>query len=165
MYLQDVMLEKFAQRQPLCEAYDEKMHFYSGVVDEIDAQPSLKDMEFARLNMEPLACSLRENARQWVSGLGKRLNDATKTKLTQLRADLEVCVTCLFPMLHMSHTHSSKTLCTCGCAIESAMVLVMCKNIVCVYIHAYKYHVYKYFSKYILCRQALRIWTDHVVNI
>lgn len=104
------MLEKFAQRQPLCEVYDEKMHFYTRVVDEIDAQPSLKDVEFARLNMEPLACSLRENAHQWVSGLGKRLNDAAKTKLTQLRADLEVCVMSLFPILHEPYTFMSSAL-------------------------------------------------------
>ena len=87
---QDVMLEKFAQRQPSCEAYDEKMHFYSRVVAEVDAQPALREVEFARLNMEPLAEALRENARQWVSALGKRLNDATRTKLTQLRTELEV---------------------------------------------------------------------------
>ena len=87
---QDVMLEKFAQRQPSCEAYDEKMHFYSRVVSEVDAQPAVKEVEFARLNMEPLAASLRENARQWVSGLGKRLNDTTKTRLAQLRTELEV---------------------------------------------------------------------------
>lgn len=104
------MLEKFAQRQPLCEVYDEKMHFYSRVVDEIDAQPSLKDVEFARLNMEPLTASLRENARQWVSGLGKRLNDATKTKLTQLRADLEVCA---LPLQHEPYTFKSNPLHMC----------------------------------------------------
>ena len=87
---QDVLLEKFSQRQPSCEAYDEKMHFYTGVVAEIDAQPTSRAVEFARLNMEPLAGSLRENARQWVSSLGKRLNNTTRTKLTQLKTDLEV---------------------------------------------------------------------------
>jgi dynein heavy chain len=85
----DVMLEKFAQRQPSCEVYDEKMHFYSQVVSEVDAQPAEKEVEFARLNLDPLAASLRENARQWVMALGKRLNDAARTKLTQLRTELE----------------------------------------------------------------------------
>lgn len=84
------MLEKFAQRQPSCVAYDEKMHFYSQVVAEVDAQPATKEVEFARLDMKPLAISLRENARQWVAALGKRLNEATQTKLTQLRTELEV---------------------------------------------------------------------------
>ena len=88
------MLEKFAQRQPSCEVYDEKMHFYSQVVSEVDAQPAEKEVEFARLNLDPLAASLRENARQWVMALGKRLNDAARTKLTQLRTELEV-YTCL----------------------------------------------------------------------
>ena len=88
--VQDVMLEKFAQRQPSCVAYDEKMHFYTHVVVEVDAQPAIKEVEFARLNMEPLAISLKENARQWVSALGKRLNDATKIQLTELRTKLEV---------------------------------------------------------------------------
>ena len=84
------MLEKFAQRKPSCEVYDEKMHFYSRVVSEVDAQPAEKEVEFARLNLVPLAASLRENARQWVMALGKRLNDAARTKLTQLRTELEV---------------------------------------------------------------------------
>ena len=84
------MLEKFAHRRPPCEAYDEKMHFYSRVVSEVNAQPALREIEFARLNMEPLAASLRENARQWVAALGRRLNDSAKTKLTQLRTDLQV---------------------------------------------------------------------------
>lgn len=84
------MLEKFSQRQPSCVAYDEKMHFYTHVVAEVDAQPAIKEVEFAQLNMEPLSISLKENARQWVSALGKRLNDATKTQLTELRTKLEV---------------------------------------------------------------------------
>ena len=89
-FSQDVLLEKFAQRRPSCEAYDEKMHFYSQVVVEVDAQPATKEVEFARLNMEPLATSLRENARQWVSALGRRLNDTARDKLTQLRTELQV---------------------------------------------------------------------------
>lgn len=88
--LQDVLLEKFAQRQPSCEAYDEKMHFYTGVAAEIDSHPSTEVVEFALLNTEPVACSLKENARQWVSSLGKRLNDSAREKLTQLKTELEV---------------------------------------------------------------------------
>ena len=98
---QDVMLEKFAQRQPSCVAYDEKMHFYSQVVAEVDSQSALKEVEFARLDMEPLAASLRENARQWVAALGKRLNEATRTKLTQLKTELEV------------HVYICVCMCTC----------------------------------------------------
>ena len=87
------MLEKFAQRKPPCEVYDEKMHFYSRVISEVDSQPAVKDVEFARLNMDPLAASLRENARQWVTALGKRLNDAARTRLIELRTELQVlCV-------------------------------------------------------------------------
>ena len=88
--LQDVMLEKFAQRQPSCVAYDEKMHFYTHVVSEVDSHPALKEVEFARLNMEPLATALKENARQWVAALGKRLNDSARSQLTELKTKLEV---------------------------------------------------------------------------
>ena len=88
--LQDVLLEKFAQRRPSCEAYDEKMHFYTGVAAEIDSQPSTEVVEFALLNTQPVACSLKTNARLWVSSLGKKLNDSAREKLTQLKTELEV---------------------------------------------------------------------------
>ena len=111
------MLEKFAQRHPSCEVYDEKMHFYSRVVSEVDGQETMREVEFARLNMDPLATSLRENARQWVSGLGKRLNDAARTRLTQLRTELEVLCgdgahnLCILLQQQMQHTYSAKLQC------------------------------------------------------
>ena len=83
-------MEKFAQRKPSCEAYDEKMNFYNGVAAEIRSQPHTEVVEFARVNTEPLATSLIENARLWVSSLGRRLNDLAREKLTELKTELEV---------------------------------------------------------------------------
>ena len=89
-FAQDAVLEKFSQRRPSCEDYDEKMHFYSSVVAEINAESTHREVEFAHLNMEPLAASLRDSAYQWVSAIGKRLNDSARVKLKQLRTNLEV---------------------------------------------------------------------------
>jgi len=96
--LQDILLEKFAQRQPTCVAYDEKLNFYSSVAAEIATHPLSREVEFAVLHIDPLAQALRENARCWVTSLGKLLNDSARESLIQLRAELEVCVRIVFVM-------------------------------------------------------------------
>ena len=83
-------MEKFAQKQPSCVAYDEKMQVYKTVGREVAAFPSAKEVEFALLRMEPLASALQENARCWVTSLGKLLNDAAKGSLVRLKAKLTV---------------------------------------------------------------------------
>ena len=87
---QDILLEKFAQKQPSCVAYDEKMQVYKTVGSEVAAFPNTKEVEFALLRMDPLASALQENARCWVTSLGKLLNDAAKDSLIQLQAELTV---------------------------------------------------------------------------
>ena len=89
--MQDILLEKFAQRQPSCVAYDEKLQFYTSVAAEISMQPMSKEVEFALLRMDPLARALQENARGWVTSLGKLLNDSARESLMSLKGELEVC--------------------------------------------------------------------------
>ena len=71
-------------------AYDEKMQVYKTVGSEVAAFPSTKEVEFALLRMDPLASALQENARCWVTSLGKLLNDAAKDSLIQLKTELTV---------------------------------------------------------------------------
>ena len=85
-------MEKFAQKQPSCATYDEKMQVYKTVDSEVASLPSTKEVEFALLRMEPLARALQENARCWVTSLGKLLNDAAKESLVQLKNELSVSV-------------------------------------------------------------------------
>ena len=56
---QDILLEKFAQRNPSCVAYDEKLNFYSSVAAEISTQSMSRQVEFALLHMEPLSRALQ----------------------------------------------------------------------------------------------------------
>lgn len=84
------VLEKFAQRRPTCVAYDEKLHFYSSVAAEVATHSSSREMGVAVLHLDPLARALQENARSWVTSLGKLLNDSAKESLTKLNAELEV---------------------------------------------------------------------------
>lgn len=79
-------------------AYDEKLNFYTSVAAEIATHPLSREVEFAVLHIDPLAQALRENARCWVTSLGKLLNDSARESLMQLRAELEVCVRIIFFM-------------------------------------------------------------------
>ena len=66
------------------------MHVYTTVAVEIAGHGMQKDVEFARLRMEPLARALQANARCWVTSLGKLLNDSARESLNQLHSELEV---------------------------------------------------------------------------
>ena len=79
-------------------AYDEKLNFYTSVAAEIATHPLSREVEFAVLHIDPLAQAPRENARCWVTSLGKLLNDSARESLMQLRAELEVCVRIIFFM-------------------------------------------------------------------
>lgn len=84
------MLEKFALKDPSCEMYDEKMHFYSTVEADIVAQPVDKQVKFILLHMSSLSTSLKNIAHNWVTSLGKLLNDSARSSLTKLDAQLDV---------------------------------------------------------------------------
>lgn len=66
------------------------MYIYSSVGAEIADTPVTKQMEFALLDMDPLSRALKENARCWVTSLGKLLNDSARESLTGLTTKLEV---------------------------------------------------------------------------
>ena len=85
-------MEKFAQKQPSCVAFDEKMQVYKTVDSEVASFPSTKEVEFALLRVDPLARALQENARCWVTSLGKLLNDTAKESLMQLKNELTVSI-------------------------------------------------------------------------
>lgn len=83
------MVEKFAQKKPTCIAYDEKLQFYSNLVTEVGNQVMTKDLDFARLNIDPLATTIQANARAWVKELGKSLNDSAREDLNDLKGEIE----------------------------------------------------------------------------
>ena len=71
-------------------AFDEKMHFYSCVVEDMKSNPMDRDVEFAVLHMSPLARALQDNAQSWVTSLGKLLNESAKESLMALNLRLSV---------------------------------------------------------------------------
>ena len=89
------MLERFSQREPPCEVYDEKMHFYSIVEADIAAHPKDKQVKFILLHVGSLAKSLQNISRSWVVSLGKLLNEAARNNLIKLTEEMDVCVAML----------------------------------------------------------------------
>lgn len=55
----------------------------------------IKDVDFVRLNLDPLATTIQANARAWVKELAKFLNESAREDLNALRGEIEVCVSCL----------------------------------------------------------------------
>ncbi|XP_056602848.1 dynein axonemal heavy chain 10 isoform X1 [Triplophysa dalaica] len=83
-----IILEKFAARKPSCVMYDDKFQFYTKVSQEVARQPSLINEHIIRLNLEPLARAVQENAQAWVTSLGRLLNDSAREELFTLRNEL-----------------------------------------------------------------------------
>ena len=51
----------------------------------------IKDLDFVRLNLDPLAATIQANARAWVKELGKLLNESAREELNGLKGEIEVC--------------------------------------------------------------------------
>ena len=49
-----------------------------------------KDLDFIHLNLEPLAISIQNSAREWTKEFGKLLNESAKENLLGLKSELEV---------------------------------------------------------------------------
>ena len=88
--LQQGIADKWFQKGPTVVAFDDKLQYYYKTIDEVDTRPLIKDQECIRLHMGPLASSVKENAKQWISCLGKILRDSAKESLFKLRDDLDV---------------------------------------------------------------------------
>ncbi|KAM4616801.1 dynein axonemal heavy chain 10 [Polymixia lowei] len=83
-----IVLEKFAAKKPSCVMYEDKLQFYARVNKEVMLQPLVKNEHIIRLNLEPLAHTVQENAQAWVSSLGRLLNQHAREDLFNLRDEL-----------------------------------------------------------------------------
>ncbi|KAM6964967.1 dynein axonemal heavy chain 10 [Aplochiton taeniatus] len=83
-----IVMEKFAAKKPSYVMYDEKLQFYARVNQEVALQPLVKDEHVVRLNLGPLAHTVRENAQAWVNSLGRLLSDSARENLFSLRDKL-----------------------------------------------------------------------------
>ncbi|XP_073737373.1 dynein axonemal heavy chain 10 [Callorhinus ursinus] len=84
-----IVMEKFAAKKPPCVAYDEKLQFYSKIAYDVLHHPLIKDEHCIRLQLGPLANTVQENAKSWVTSLGKLLSESAKEELYNLHEEME----------------------------------------------------------------------------
>ncbi|XP_069880965.1 dynein axonemal heavy chain 10 isoform X1 [Dipodomys merriami] len=85
-----IVMEKFAAKKPSCSAYDQKLQFYSRVAQDVISHPLLRDEHCIRLQLGPLAHTVQDNAKSWVTSLGKLLNDSAREELYSLQEEIEL---------------------------------------------------------------------------
>ncbi|XP_009082982.1 PREDICTED: dynein heavy chain 10, axonemal, partial [Acanthisitta chloris] len=83
------VLERLAAEKPTCVTFDEQMQFYTKLAQEVPQQPLIKDEQFIRLHLAPLAFTLQENARGWVVSFGKLLNESAREELFSLHKEMQ----------------------------------------------------------------------------
>ncbi|NXJ81835.1 DYH10 protein, partial [Trogon melanurus] len=87
-----MVLERLAAQQPSCITFEEQLQFYLKVAQEVTQEPLIKEEQFIRLQMAPLASEVQENARGWVFSLGKLLNESAREALSSLQEEIQVGV-------------------------------------------------------------------------
>ncbi|NXY61839.1 DYH10 protein, partial [Callaeas wilsoni] len=86
------VLDRLAAEKPACVIFDEHLQFYMKVAQEVTKQPLIKDEQFIRLQLAPLASAVQENAKSWVMSLGKLLNELAREELFSLQDEIQVGV-------------------------------------------------------------------------
>lgn len=84
------VMERLAAEKPACVTFDEELQFYMKVAQEVTQQPLIKDEQFIRLQLAPLAYTVQENAKGWVISLGKLLNESAREELFSLQEEIQV---------------------------------------------------------------------------
>ncbi|NWH62014.1 DYH10 protein, partial [Geococcyx californianus] len=87
-----MVMERLAAEKPACVTFDEELQFYMKVAQEVTQQPLIKDEQFIRLQLAPLAYTVQEHARDWVVSLGKLLNESAREELFSLQEEIQVGV-------------------------------------------------------------------------
>uniref|UniRef100_A0A8C5JCI3 Dynein-1, subspecies f n=1 Tax=Junco hyemalis TaxID=40217 RepID=A0A8C5JCI3_JUNHY len=85
----DAVLDRLAAEKPPCVVFDEHLQFYMTVTQEVTQGPLVKDEQFIRLQLAPLASAVKENARNWMLSLGKLLNESAKEELLSLQDEIQ----------------------------------------------------------------------------
>ncbi|NXF04120.1 DYH10 protein, partial [Smithornis capensis] len=86
------VLEKLAAEKPACVTFDGQLQFYMQVAQEVTQQPLIKDEQFIRLHLAPLALTVQENAKGWMISIGKLLNELARENLFRLQEEIQVGV-------------------------------------------------------------------------
>ncbi|NXS20586.1 DYH10 protein, partial [Mystacornis crossleyi] len=86
------VLERLAAEKPACVIFEEHLQFYMKVAQEVTQRTLIKDEQFIRLQLAPLASAVQENAKSWVMSLGKLLNELAREELFRLQDEIQVGV-------------------------------------------------------------------------
>ncbi|NXQ21683.1 DYH10 protein, partial [Peucedramus taeniatus] len=86
----DAVLDRLAAEKPSCVTFDEHLQFYMKIAQEVTQQPLIKDEQFIRLQLAPLASAVQENAKSWLMSLGKLLNKLAREELFSLQDEIQV---------------------------------------------------------------------------
>ncbi|NWH36707.1 DYH10 protein, partial [Chloropsis hardwickii] len=86
------VLDRLAAEKPACVVFDEHLQFYMKVAQEVTQRPLIKDEQFIRLHLAPLASAVKENAKSWLMSLGKLLNELAREELFKLQDEIQVGV-------------------------------------------------------------------------
>ncbi|XP_031448519.1 dynein heavy chain 10, axonemal isoform X3 [Phasianus colchicus] len=85
----DMAIKKFAAEKPSYVTFDEKLHFYMKIAQEITQQPLIKDEQFIRLCLSTLVSVVEDKAKDWMISLGKLLNEFARKELFSLQEEIE----------------------------------------------------------------------------
>ncbi|NWY13631.1 DYH10 protein, partial [Aphelocoma coerulescens] len=86
------VLDRLAAENPACVIFDEHLQFYMKVAQEVTQRTLIKDEQFIRLQLAPLASVVQENAKSWVMSLGKLLHELAREELFRLQDEIQVGV-------------------------------------------------------------------------
>ncbi|NWV26096.1 DYH10 protein, partial [Origma solitaria] len=86
------VLNRLAAEKAAYVIFDERLQFHMKVAQEVTQQPLIKDEQFIRLQLAPLASAVQENAKDWVTSLGKLLNEIAREELFSLQDEIKVGV-------------------------------------------------------------------------
>ncbi|KAM9822995.1 dynein axonemal heavy chain 10-like [Syngnathus typhle] len=79
--------ERFADKNPTCAMYDQRLQFYAQINQKVLQEALFKNINIIQLNLEPLARTVQETAESWISSLGSLLNKSAKEELFNLKEE------------------------------------------------------------------------------
>eukprot|EP00898_Chlorokybus_atmophyticus_P006649 jgi/Chlat1/6986/Chrsp56S00523 len=80
----NVILERFAAKNPSCAEFEDKLSKYTKVANDVWDQPKDKTVDFVMVSAHQLAASVRGEALNWVQAIGKVMNDVDRKLLVGL---------------------------------------------------------------------------------
>uniref|UniRef100_A0A8C4NHV0 Uncharacterized protein n=1 Tax=Eptatretus burgeri TaxID=7764 RepID=A0A8C4NHV0_EPTBU len=85
----DTRLERFVAKQPNFIVYEERLSFYTQLVEDLSSMPAYHDEQCVRLRQSPLFTLVKEMACKWLHSLCQLFGGAVHQELLQLREEFE----------------------------------------------------------------------------